>query len=102
VTTAGASTRIDTGAETFPNGDGLLRDGSTLYVVQNRLNRVAVVALAADLASGRLVTRLSDRDFDVPTTIDDFGRRLYAVNARFGTTATAKTKYWIAQLRKPS
>jgi sugar lactone lactonase YvrE len=101
VTTSGVSTQIDIGSESVPNGDGLLLDGRTLYVVQNRLNRVAVIALAADLGSGRLVTRLTDKDFDVPTTIDDFGRRLYAVNARFGTTPTPKTKYWITQLRKP-
>ena len=102
VSTGGVATVVDTGEDDFPNGDGLLLDGRTLYVVQNRLNRVAVVALEADFASGRLITRLSDRDFAVPTTIDDFGRRLYAVNARFGTAATAATKYWIAQLTKPS
>jgi sugar lactone lactonase YvrE len=102
VNAVGLSTGIDTGTETFPNGDGLLLDGRTLYVVQNRLNVVAVVALAPDLASGRLVTRLTDPDFAVPTTIDDFGRRLYAVNARFGTTPSRDTPYWLAQLRKPT
>jgi sugar lactone lactonase YvrE len=35
-------------------GDGVLLDGKTLYVVQNRLNRIAVVALRPDLGSGTI------------------------------------------------
>ena len=81
----GQSREISLRGQTLANGDGLLLNGRTLYVVQNRQNRVAVVALAANFLSGRIVGRLTDRDFDVPTTIDDYGRRLYAVNARFGT-----------------
>jgi hypothetical protein len=75
--------------------------GRTLYVVQNQQNRVAVIALAANLASGRVVTRLSDRNFDVPTTIDDLGRRLYGVNARFGTVNPGSAAYQVVQLAKP-
>jgi hypothetical protein len=68
--------------EPVVNGDGILLDGRTLYVVQNRDNKVAVVRLARNLESGDVVTHLTDPDFDVPTTIDDFGDRLYALNAR--------------------
>ena len=82
------------------NGDGILLDGRTLYVVQNRDNKVAVIRLARRLSSGRVVTHLTDPDFDVPTTIDEFGHRLYAVNARFTTAPTANTEYWLAQFRK--
>jgi hypothetical protein len=84
-----------------PNGDGILLTGKTLYVVQNQLNRVAVIALSADLSSGRVVTRLTDPDFSVPTTIDDHGRRLYAVNARFGTPNPASAEFQVVQLAKP-
>jgi outer membrane protein assembly factor BamB len=97
----GQSRRISLGAESVPNGDGILLNGRTLYVVQNRDNRVAVIALAANLASGRVIRRLSDPDFDVPTTIDDLGRRLYAVNARFGTPNPGSAAYQVVQLRKP-
>jgi sugar lactone lactonase YvrE len=97
----GVTHQISLGSESVPNGDGILLDGKTLYVVQNQLNRVAVIALAADLSSGRVLTRLSDPDFDVPTTIDDFGRRLYAVNARFGVANPASAAYKVVQLRKP-
>jgi hypothetical protein len=47
------------------------------------------------------VTRLSDPDFSVPTTIDDLGKRLYAVNARFGAPNPDAAAYQVVQLRKP-
>jgi streptogramin lyase len=66
------------------NGDGLLLEGQTLYVVQNRSNQVAVIHLAADLSSGTVVDHLSHPAFRVPTTIDKVSGRLYLPNARFG------------------
>jgi sugar lactone lactonase YvrE len=97
----GVAREISLGGESVPNGDGILLTGKTLYVVQNQLNRVAVIALSANLASGRVVTRLSDPDFSVPTTIDDHGRRLYAVNARFGIPNPGSAEYQVVQLSKP-
>jgi outer membrane protein assembly factor BamB len=98
--TSGVATLISLGAESVPNGDGILLAGKTLYVVQNRLNEVAVIALEPGFASGRVVTRLSDSDFSVPTTIDDFGKRLYVVNARFGVPNPDTAAYQVVQLRK--
>jgi sugar lactone lactonase YvrE len=98
---SGLAKTISLGAESVPNGDGLLLTGNTLYVVQNQLNRVAVIALGAGLSNGRVVTRLSDSDFSVPTTIDDFGRRLYAVNARFGVANPSQADFQVVQLSKP-
>jgi sugar lactone lactonase YvrE len=73
-------------------GDGILLDGKTLYVVQNRLNKIPVIRVNQRLTQGTIKRYLTDPLFDVPTTIDDFGHVLYAVNARFGnptpTTAT--------------
>jgi sugar lactone lactonase YvrE len=81
----GATNKIElAGGESVPSGDGLLLKGRTLFVVQNQLDRVAVIGLAKDLGSGQVVTRISDPDFVVPTTMDDHGNRLYAVNAKFG------------------
>ena len=89
------------GNATVPNGDGILLTGKTLYVVQNTDNKVAVIALNPNLTSGRVVTNLTDPDFKVPTTIDDHGRRLYAVNARFGVASPASAEYQVVQLSKP-
>ncbi len=96
----GATTEIVLGGESVPNGDGLLLDGRTLYVVQNQLNQIAVIRINSSLTSGRVVTRITDPRFAVPTTIDDLGRRLYVVNARFGSPP-ATTDYQVVQVRKP-
>jgi hypothetical protein len=86
--------------ESVPNGDGILLDGKTLYVVQNRLNLVAKIALSSNLRSGRVVTRISNPAFDVPTTIAEHGSRLYAVNARFGTPSPTTATYSVVQIAK--
>ncbi len=88
----GMSTTV---AEGLPNGDGLLLAGRTLYVAQNRRNRIAVV----DLNRGRVTRTITDSDLDVPTTLARKGRSLYAVNARFGTPATPETEYAVVRLR---
>jgi sugar lactone lactonase YvrE len=91
----GAATVVDLDGLEVTNGDGLLREGRTLYAVQNQLNQVAVIRLAKDGRSGRLVDTLTSPDFDVPTTIARSGDDLYLPNARFGTTPTPETEYWV-------
>jgi sugar lactone lactonase YvrE len=86
--------------ESVPNGDGILLDGKTLYVVQNQQNTVAVIRLSADLSSGVVRARRGDPDFSVPTTIDDLGNRLYAVNARFGVPNPGSQPFQVVQLGK--
>jgi hypothetical protein len=66
-----------------PNGDGILRRGHTLYVVQNQLNRIAAVKLDGRERSGEVRRFLTDPRLDVPTTIAPFKDSIYAVNARF-------------------
>ena len=100
VTPAGVTRELDLGGGSVPNGDGILLDGRRLYVVQNTDNKIARIAVDRSLRSGRILGFITDPDFDVPTTIDDHGRRLYAVNARFGTTPTPTTRYDVVQVRK--
>lgn len=94
----GAAKLIDLGGATLPNGDGILLEGKKLYVVQNQLNKVAVIKLRPDLAAGSLVATLTDSDLVVPTTIDDHGRRLYTVNAKFGAP-NPDSSFQVVQLR---
>jgi sugar lactone lactonase YvrE len=89
----GVATAIDLGGETVVNGDGLLLSGRTLYVVQNRLNTVAVIRLNRRGTAGTVVQRVTDPRFDVPTTVAEFGRRLYLPNARFGTPSPETATY---------
>jgi len=97
----GASTRIDLGAETLPGVDGLLLEDKTLFAVQNQSNQVAVVDLSEDSVSGTVRTRLTNPEFDVPTTIAAVGESLYLPNARFGTEATPETTYSVVRVNKP-
>jgi hypothetical protein len=94
----GVATEIDLGGLALTNGDGLLLKGRTLYVVRNQLNQIAVLRLSWHLTSARLVRTITDPAFDVPTTVDDFGRYLYVVNARFGTTPTPDTEYNVVRV----
>jgi hypothetical protein len=96
----GVATRIDLGTGAVPNGDGILLQGKTLYVVQNQLNQIAVIRLRADLTSGEIVETITSPNFRVPTTIARFGNNLYAVNARFGTPPTPDTEYEVVRVRR--
>ena len=96
----GVARKVDLGGEPATDGDGLLVIGRTLFVVQNQLNRVAVFRLNAEGTSGRLVTHLSDRRLDIPTTAAAFGNRLYLPNARFNTPPTPTTTYTAVAIRR--
>jgi sugar lactone lactonase YvrE len=85
-------------ADSVPFGDGILLLGHTLYVVQNRLNQIAVIELSPHYSSGEVVDIITDEDFRVPTTVAMFGRYLYAVNARFDTPPTPDTEYEVVRV----
>jgi sugar lactone lactonase YvrE len=98
-TETGIADEIELTGGDVMRGDGILLDGKTLYVVQNTLNRIAVVKLSPDLGSGAIVRHITSGLFNVPTTIAEFGKRLYAVNAKFGTPP-AGTPYSVVQVGK--
>ena len=97
----GVTDEVDLGGEVLTNGDGLLVEGSTLYVVQNRLNTVATFSLDRAGTRGRLVAKVTDPRFDVPTTVASFGKKLYLPNARFSTPPTPETTYNAVAVPKP-
>jgi sugar lactone lactonase YvrE len=97
---SGVATAIDVGGASVP-GDGILLDGKTLYaVVRTPVDQVLVIRLRPDLSSGTIVGAITHAGLDDPTTIDEFGNRLYAVNARFSTPPTPTTPYWLTKLHK--
>ncbi len=96
----GVTKEITLGGATVPNGDGLLLHGRTLYVVQNQLNRIAVVSLAKGFRSGSITRTITNPGFDVPTTIDRHGKNLYAVNARFSTPPGPTTTYSVVRVSR--
>ena len=96
----GVTKQIDLGGALVP-GDGLLLHGKTLYaVVRTPIDQIDVIDLAPDLSSGTIVSTITSTDFSGPTTIDELGNRLYAVNARFTVPPTPDTPYWLTQVRK--
>jgi sugar lactone lactonase YvrE len=97
--TNGVARLIDLGGASMSNGDGLLLDGKTLYVVRNQLNQIAVVRLSSDLSSGKVGEPITSGGFDIPTTVDEHRDSLYAVNARFGTQDPQPAPYWITRVR---
>ena len=79
-------------------GDGILLQGTTLFVVQNQLNRIAVIDLEPSFMAGTVVDSLTDPDLDVPTTIARWANLLWAVNARFGIEDPEAAAYSVAQV----
>lgn len=84
----GDSASVDLGVGSVPTGDGLLLSGRTLYVLQNGTvpgvpNQIAVIRLARDLSSGRIVDTLTSPLFETATTLAKRGNVLVAVNAQF-------------------
>ncbi len=98
--TTGVARQVDLGGYALVNGDGLLVRGRTLYVVQNRLEQVAVFRLDRDGRAGRLVAVLPVPGSDVPTTVAAYKGSLYLPNARFGIASPETAEYWISRIDK--
>jgi len=74
--------RIDLGGEALTNGDGIMLDGRTLYVVRNDPGVISQVELSEDLSSGEVAGEINDPSFRFPTTIAEYGGRLLVVNSQ--------------------
>lgn len=97
--TTGVARRIAlVGTADVANGDGLLLEGRTLTVVQNRSNTVSQLRLSNDLLTATLERRLTDPDFAVPTTITRVKGVLYAPNAKFGTASPATSPFEVVRV----
>lgn len=98
----GESAVVDLGQESpVPNGDGILLEGSTLWVVQNFANQVAEVSLAEDLSTGEIASVLTSEEFRIPTTVARVGDRLVLVNARFDIEEPAPTDEYELVVQTP-
>ena len=65
------------------NGDGIVLDGHTLYVVRNRDQLVAKLKLNHRFRKARVVRKKTDKTFEDPTTAALAGKRLLVVNSDF-------------------
>jgi sugar lactone lactonase YvrE len=83
------------------NGDGILLQGQSLFVVQNQQNVIAKITVSEDFATGTVHGRVSSPGFNVPTTIAASDGSLYAVNARFGVDNPDTAAYSVVRIDKP-
>jgi Cu-Zn family superoxide dismutase len=65
----------------LPVGDGLARDGRTLYAV-NSISRVTQLKLSKDWLSARVQRQITSPRFRFPTTVAIAGKRLLVVNGQ--------------------
>ncbi|MEE9577045.1 MAG: hypothetical protein V3W35_06500, partial [Gemmatimonadota bacterium] len=79
--------QIEGAEQLFPDGDGLLLEGRTLYILQNFQDKVAVVQLSGDLTGGSFIRNIpgegAPNPLNIPTSIIGFGNSLYAINTNF-------------------
>jgi len=54
--------------------------------------------LGRSYRSGTVTRTITDRNFQVPTTVAPYGPFLYAVNARFDTPPTPQTTYTVVRV----
>ena len=74
---------INLGGETLTNGDGLLLDGRTAYVVRNEQELIVPVELSGEYIKGGVGEPFTDPSFAFPTTIAKTDGRLLVVNSQF-------------------
>ncbi|MGL5909920.1 MAG: hypothetical protein ACRCZP_07955, partial [Phycicoccus sp.] len=99
---SGGTRRIPVvGGPPLVGGDGLVRDGSTLYDVRGSGdNQVSVLRLQR-LTRGWIARwrgALFDSTLDVPSTATVAGGFVWAVNARFGVASPETASYQITRL----
>jgi len=94
----GQAAQVDLNGVAVPNGDGLVLQGKTIYVVQNFSNQIGVISLSPDLSTGTVEEPIMNTAFRIPTTAALFGESLYAINARFGQDTTTDPTFEIVKV----
>jgi sugar lactone lactonase YvrE len=97
-------TEVNLGGATVTNGDGLLLQGRTLYVVQNAQGVITEVQLTGDLSGGRVVSSSGDPSLRFPTTVAKADGRLLVVNSQFdkrGPGLHPELPFTVSSIRTP-
>jgi Cu-Zn family superoxide dismutase len=83
---------IDVGGAPLSGGDGLVLDGTTLYVVRQTEEEIVTLELSADLGTGRVRNRFKNPALAWPATAAKAGNRLLVVNSQFNRRANGSAK----------
>jgi hypothetical protein len=79
----GASAAINVAGLIPDSMDGMLLEGSILWVVENTANTIIRVTLSHDLSSGTITSTITSPLFDDPTTAAKYGGELALPNGRY-------------------
>lgn len=94
--TTGRAREVPVTGGAVPDGDGLLRDGKKLYVIQSGMTNAASLLRVTSNASAATVTEcIADPRMtgESPTTAALFAGRVYIPLARFAVEPTPTTEY---------
>jgi sugar lactone lactonase YvrE len=96
-------TEIAVTGDSLTNGDGLLLEGQTLYVVRNQNGQIVKLNMTADFSSATEVSRTTNASFNFPTTIASAGNRLMVVNGQLNKrqTGTQTLPFTLSTIPKP-
>ena len=98
----GATDEVELAGGTILFADGIALRGRTVYAAQNFSNSVVIVRLNGSLTAGRVVQTIRDPRFDIPSSVDVTGSRLFVLNARLTTPVTPDTSYDIVSVHPRS
>ncbi len=76
-------TPVQVGDEPLTNGDGLVLDGQTLYLVRQAETEIVTLKMSADFSSARVVSRFHDPALTWLATAAKVGDRLVVVDSQF-------------------
>ena len=93
---------INLGRDTLTNGDGLLLDGRTVYVVRNEQALIVPVTLSGEYLTGEVRESFTDPSFAYPTTIAKTDGCLLVVNSQFDKQeGDAKLPFTVSNIEVP-
>lgn len=76
-------TPVDVGDADLTAGDGLVLDGSTLYVVRNQFEEIVALRMTNTFTQASVTETVTDPSFAYPTTAAVAAGRLLVVNSQF-------------------
>ncbi|MEA2221293.1 MAG: hypothetical protein QOJ35_3919 [Solirubrobacteraceae bacterium] len=94
--------QIDLGGATVTNGDGLVAQGSHVYVVRNADKLIVDVRLRRDRRAGRVVATTTSDALMFPTTAALLGNRLLVVDSQLDKQGgTPVLPFTVASVKRP-
>lgn len=92
---------VNLGGKTLPTGDGLLLDGTDLFVVQEEPGQVVPIQLSDDLLVGEVQPGIGSDALDFPTTLAENDGTIYVVNSQLDAPDNPSPPFTVAEIPVP-